>query len=483
MDMGHAVETLKNSFLFQFRTGNVVVDTIITAAIVCFTTYLLTLPSHLGWLPEAWRRLRLRNRHQLTIEGRKITQGPYHSRLFYSTTFLALLHDIKSMRAAAAGVTEMLEIDVDAEQVATGFLVSQQHPFTLAPHLHAEVLVSRSSEDDSSSTKLVDSFKIRLFSSVLTVDDLVAYVDTRVRVYRAHLQRDIEQKQRYLVYRPPNVGTSDDSESDRCAEYDEFPFETMRSFDNVFFEGKEELAARVDFFETQRDWYRRRGVPHALGLLFHGEPGCGKTSTIKALAARTRRHVVSISLARVRSAEQIAATYPSQRRLYYVRRGDRCCRRLPRRGDRRRGNDDDCSPADSGVVAGAPDATQALLGILQVPRVTTEKLTLSSLLEVLDGVMETDGRMMVITTNYPERLDAALVRPGRVDMRICFGRCTLRATRDMYENYFEEEVPAEYEGRIPDGKWTPAEVAQVFMNNVREPRKAMDVLIEGEPQI
>ncbi|XP_014672608.1 PREDICTED: protein HYPER-SENSITIVITY-RELATED 4-like, partial [Priapulus caudatus] len=344
MDMGHAVETLKNSFLFQFRTGNVVVDTIITAAIVCLTTYLLMLPSHLGWLPEAWRRLRLRNRHQLMIEGRKITQGPYHSRLFYSTTFLALLHEIKSMRAAAAGVTEMTEIDVAMEQhhrndydyeddaaadtVVTGFLVSQQHPFTLAPHLHVEVRISRSSDDGSSSTNVVDSFEIRLFSSVLTVDDLMAYVDTRVRVYRAHLQRDIERKQRYLVYRPPNVGTADDRVSDRCAEYDEFPFETTRSFDNVFFEGKEELAARVDFFETQRDWYRRRGVPHALGLLFHGEPGCGKTSTIKALAARTRRHVVSISLARVRSAEQLRRIFhdptidrrdvPISRRLYVV---------------------------------------------------------------------------------------------------------------------------------------------------------------------
>jgi SpoVK/Ycf46/Vps4 family AAA+-type ATPase len=40
-------------------------------------------------------------------------------------------------------------------------------------------------------------------------------------------------------------------------------------------------------------------------------------------------------------------------------------------------------------------------------------LTLANLLEVLDGVMEMEGRMLVITTNYPEKLDKALIRPGR----------------------------------------------------------------------
>merc|ERR1712211_60304 len=54
----------------------------------------------------------------------------------------------------------------------------------------------------------------------------------------------------------------------------------------------------------------------------------------------------------------------------------------------------------------------------------SSKLTLATLLEVLDGVMEMDGRMLIITTNYPERLDKALIRPGRIDMKVKFGLCT-----------------------------------------------------------
>ena len=62
------------------------------------------------------------------------------------------------------------------------------------------------------------------------------------------------------------------------------------------------------------------------------------------------------------------------------------------------------------------DSGLDLLSLLKVPTVegfkNKNKLTLATLLEVLDGVMEMEGRMLVITTNYPEKLDKALIRPG-----------------------------------------------------------------------
>jgi len=39
-------------------------------------------------------------------------------------------------------------------------------------------------------------------------------------------------------------------------------------------------------------------------------------------------------------------------------------------------------------------------------------------LNVLDGILEIDGRMLIITTNYPEKIDEALLRPGRIDIKI-----------------------------------------------------------------
>ena len=102
------------------------------------------------------------------------------------------------------------------------------------------------------------------------------------------------------------------------------------------------------------------------------------------------------------------------------------------------------------------------------------KLTLATLLEVLDGVMEMDGRMLIITTNYPEKLDKALIRPGRIDMKVHFGPMTSKNIIEMFEHFFETEVPSEFNtSEVPDLKWTSAEVTQVFLNNMHSPMEGL----------
>merc|ERR1739848_974160 len=70
---------------------------------------------------------------------------------------------------------------------------------------------------------------------------------------------------------------------------------------------------------------------------------------------------------------------------------------------------------------------------------TTEKtseIKLSDLLEAFDGVLEMKGRMMVMTTNHLEKLDPALIRPGRVDLSLEFKRCNKKAIGDFFETFF-----------------------------------------------
>ena len=70
-----------------------------------------------------------------------------------------------------------------------------------------------------------------------------------------------------------------------------------------------------------------------------------------------------------------------------------------------------------------------------------QKFTLSDLLEILDGMIESDGRMIVFTTNHPENLDPALLRPGRIDMIVEFTNMTRKNVRDMYQVWFDKKPP------------------------------------------
>ena len=64
-----------------------------------------------------------------------------------------------------------------------------------------------------------------------------------------------------------------------------------------------------------------------------------------------------------------------------------------------------------------------------------DKLNLSGILNVLDGVVETPGRIVIMTTNHPELLDPALIRPGRIDRHIEMGFMELDDIVNMFHHY------------------------------------------------
>ena len=111
-------------------------------------------------------------------------------------------------------------------------------------------------------------------------------------------------------------------------------------------------------------------------------------------------------------------------------------------------------------------------------------LTLSDLLEVFDGVMEMKGRIMVITTNYPEKLDSALIRPGRIDVNVKFTHIKPCHVIDIFKNFYRAAaLPVGFrEADLPENTWTAAEAIQVFLNNMASPTTALDIIASGKPQ-
>jgi len=227
-----------------------------------------------------------------------------------------------------------------------------------------------------------------------------------------------------------------------------------------------------------------------MGFMFYGDPGCGKTSTIKAMANYTQRHIVSIPLNKIRTVKELLNLFynvkmnhkdiPLHRRLYVLEDIDAADLQEivgERSVKEKDANEDDYGinkeKVDSGIdlsLLNVLKGSSAMANKAIMGQKVVAKLTLASILEVLDGVMEMDGRMLIITTNYPEKLDKALIRPGRIDMKVHFGPMSSKNILEMYENYFENEVPSDFDtSMLPESKWTPAEVTQVFLSNMHNP--------------
>ena len=155
-----------------------------------------------------------------------------------------------------------------------------------------------------------------------------------------------------------------------------------------------------------------------MGLLFHGLPGCGKTSTLKAIANHTQRHIVSVPLNRIKTSKHLLEIFyqeqlnhmnvPLSKRLYVIEDidcselkdivGDRSSSAHPSNEDQDSGNGSSRSRSIS------DDDAQNFLNLIRASSHKAmdnldkdkKELTLAGLLEVLDGVMEMDGRMMVM---------------------------------------------------------------------------------------
>ena len=202
---------------------------------------------------------------------------------------------------------------------------------------------------------------------------------------------------------------------------------------------KDDIHAKLDRFIKNPDWFRSRGIPYKLTFLFHGKHGTGKTTLIKAIAGRYNRNlmVLDLSLMTNVALANAMATLPDNSMLLIedidasteaVFSRTRSSLLPPQLTDDERKLLPDVQPGGvTQLLEAAPASpTSNEFSNNEGPM----GLTLSGILNSLDGVVSLDDVIVCITTNHLERLDAALIRKGRVDYTHHIGDMTDAEIRD-----------------------------------------------------
>ena len=524
MDDQQILLTLRSSLIVYFQTGIVALDTFINAFIIWISTHLISLTRHIPKINiknilACFKKPKQENK--IIISGRKI-YGHGLPRIEYSKTFLAILHQIKRLDYRRSQIFQLSEIQiksydkhwcpeyyddyksenfqnntVNGKVIKTrnrspNLIVSQKEYFKFDNNILGKVIRYHDNcQDFDGKLARMEEFQITLISSDLSMHELKEMIESWVDEYLASLAP--EKHLRYFLYAPIEGPT--DEYYDTTRNYLEFIFQSTKTFDNIFFPEKNDILNRINFFTNNRNWYKSRGIPYTMGLLLHGEPGCGKSSTIKAIANHTQRHIVSVPLNKIKTFKELLNIFYNykmnlkeinlHKRLYVLEDID--CSDLKDIVMDRSNNKIDNSKESNKETEKNP-GERVFLNMLKATNVSlsnnNNKITLADLLEVLDGIMEMHGRMLIITTNYPERLDKALIRPGRLDMNIKFGRTTVDNLINMYENFFQAPPPDTFDrNSLPDKRWTPAEVTQIFINNIQHPPTGLKHLASKTPRI
>lgn len=273
----------------------------------------------------------------------------------------------------------------------------------------------------------------------------------------APLQSLLEEAQLYNLERSKTTTTVCRAISSvrEVLRWQNFSMRPSRHISTVIFDKEKKQALLRDINEYlhphTRRWYSNHGIPYRRGYLFSGAPGTGKTSLTSALAGVFGLDIYVLSLLDPNLNESQLMRLMSEippRCIVLLEDVDAAGLTRPDIMDRNTNRTANLRGrhAQNGTSKTAYDEALNTAAGLSMPTQRNQAPTsvvavsLSGLLNAIDGVSSQEGRILIMTTNSPESLDRALVRPGRVDMHISFELPGREELRELFLSMYTDTL-------------------------------------------
>ena len=361
-----------------------------------------------------------------------------------SKRFRAIMYYIsKKNDISIRKLTEIVDIKFSystesyEETKQTGYRIDQFNRFLIDKDIYGKIFNKEKEVlSDAGKIKFEKVIYLEVFSYKLSLINIQEWVETKLKEYDNHIKSKINDKQ-LLVDISWNKETKDID-----VQYN--IWESNVTFDNRFFTNKEKLLEKVNFFVKNPEWYKQRGIPWTLGILLWGKPGCGKTGFIKALMNHTKRNAITVKLNNKFNLTKLKKiiyndeindelVIPIINRILIFEDID-CMSNIVI--DRELKNNETQLIEKAMKLKYKDLSEKSILDKIDFDDCSDNNL--SYFLNILDGLQECPGRIIIMTTNKPEVLDTALVRSGRIDYKIEFTFATLKDVQDIISFYWND---------------------------------------------
>jgi chaperone BCS1 len=196
------------------------------------------------------------------------------------------------------------------------------------------------------------------------------------------------------------------------------------------------ISAIEEFHKSENEHYQK-GIPHHLGIMLYGPPGTGKTSLIQALASHFDVHICYLHSSELRYIQNAMTLLPKNAWIVI----------------------EDIDSNDVTHLQTGDNSKEAKKSTRINKNGTLEQVefTLDQILNCWDGMLASEGRILFITTNHPEKIDPVLIRPGRIDIREEIGYVNKESLSQFCESFY---------GKVTDIDMKPQTTVSELQNAV-----------------
>lgn len=287
-----------------------------------------------------------------------------------------------------------------------------------------------------------------------------------------------------------------------------------RALDTVILDPTQKAAILKDveeyMDEATQNFYGDHGIPYRRGYLFYGPPGCGKTSFCLALANKFNLDVYVLTLLdhelqdsdlmslmnqlpspSLLLLEDIDTAGLSRKKPYADTGAGLLSGMMGGKKGKRKGG------MPEGAVASATANTEAALeSDDEDMNKQSTRVSLSGLLNAIDGVAAPEGHILIMTTNKVHELDDALVRAGRISVKVAFTNASAQQAEEIFLRMYVDapstsilstkaegvdhttihQLAKEFASQIPEGDFSPADLQDYLLVHKKDPQGAIDDL-------
>lgn len=245
-----------------------------------------------------------------------------------------------------------------------------------------------------------------------------------------------------------------------------------KTFDALYYPQKSELISMLQKFQAGALYPAHVPMDNKLGILLYGPPGTGKTGTISAVANMLGRSIMIINFAEITTCQQLDEIMDPQKYSEYIYVFDEfdCVLDVISgvKGGGEKKKESAAANWGNMLLFAEGEERKSIIEAMKSGRSHKEDapIDMAYLLQKFDGLESAENRIIIATTNNPDKINPALLRPGRFDIKICLGLCSPQMIADILTNFYkggEKMRAAILAAGLPGNKYSPLQLINMAL--------------------